>query len=763
MVAHELVGKAQEELQEAPVQHVRVMCAPLASSECTDPDEDLGTPQSATDSQTSHAAAAPFLSPQAHSTAPGRLAPTSDVADLDMRWSEEFQANTESKAAIELLENNRRQPCCSAAVSGAESWDAVHSPLPPKAQTPGDARLMAQLRAYSGQIAALQEELNAQKELGETRQETIDQMASQVRKKALEAGQLESQVHSLRGAASESEELRLRVRLLAEHNCRLVGAWKGLLADHGVDVGAVRQPSLGDVLAQGKEATEMALSVQLLGLEQCRAVLQQARTAAGEGQKERMALQERAGALSAELEGSKTREAAAAQRSAQLEQQLQHMRQSRGASEHAIRRAAEEEVMQGQVAKMIQTHTATVASLQAAASKAEAAISRQVAAEAAAQSLKQQLEQERSAGQQRERGLAAEAGAAKDRAARVERSEAEAQQRLRWMAQELQRAQADLSAANRMRSDETAAFRGKLAAAEDKLAKQAVEAGRAVEREQERASEARRALNDLLCEVESMSASLEAEKARAGSLSAALSTTREMVKTVKIQIAEKEAEITRLQEVARYGSQQWATSAAEMCNTEDSSEAQRVAAELQGAHEMVSQMSGRMEALERELTQRREDSAALQAAQREVDALRSTVATLRETRGARPAAPSSVDEEVDWLYAPPSPVRSSHAGSAAGGDRHAALCTHGASADHQSSMNSVDLFHPAPCLLGPASRRGTGCFHASCDGPPFGAASHCNEDGSGAAATSKEQELCDLVEEVRRLQVRMSAKQQATG
>lgn len=170
MVAHELVGKAQEELQEAPVQHVRVMCAPLASSECTDPDEDLGTPQSATDSQTSHAAAAPFLSPQAHSTAPGRLAPTSDVADLDMRWSEEFQANTESKAAIELLENNRRQPCCSAAVSGAESWDAVHSPLPPKAQTPGDARLMAQLRAYSGQIAALQEELNAQKELGETRQ-----------------------------------------------------------------------------------------------------------------------------------------------------------------------------------------------------------------------------------------------------------------------------------------------------------------------------------------------------------------------------------------------------------------------------------------------------------------------------------------------------------------------------------------------------------------------------------------------------------------
>lgn len=180
-------------------------------------------------------------------------------------------------------------------------------------------------------------------------QETIDQMASQVRKKALEAGQLESQVHSLRGAASESEELRLRVRLLAEHNCRLVGAWKGLLADHGVDVGAVRQPSLGDVLAQGKEATEMALSVQLLGLEQCRAVLQQARTAAGEGQKERMALQERAGALSAELEGSKTREAAAAQRSAQLEQQLQHMRQSRGASEHAIRRAAEEEVMQGQV------------------------------------------------------------------------------------------------------------------------------------------------------------------------------------------------------------------------------------------------------------------------------------------------------------------------------------------------------------------------------------------------------------------------------
>jgi len=185
---------------------------------------------------------------------------------------------------------------------------------------------------------------------------------------------------------------------------------------------------------------------------------------------------------------------------------------------------------------MIQTHTATVASLQAAASKAEAAISRQVAAEAAAQSLKQQLEQERSAGQQRERGLAAEAGAAKDRAARVERSEAEAQQRLRWMAQELQRAQADLSAANRMRSDETAAFRGKLAAAEDKLAKQAVEAGRAVEREQERASEARRALNDLLCEVESMSASLEAEKARAGSLSAALSTTREMVKTVKIQV-----------------------------------------------------------------------------------------------------------------------------------------------------------------------------------------------------------------------------------
>lgn len=57
-----------------------------------------------------------------------------------------------------------------------------------------------------------------------------------------------------------------------------------------------------------------------------------------------------------------------------------------------------------------------------------------------------------------------------------------------------------------------------------------------MEREQERASEARRALNDLLCEVESMSASLEAEKARAGSLSAALSTTREMVKTVKIQV-----------------------------------------------------------------------------------------------------------------------------------------------------------------------------------------------------------------------------------
>eukprot|EP00951_Prasinocladus_malaysianus_P031427 scaffold301252_cov38-Prasinocladus_malaysianus.AAC.1 len=73
------------------------------------------------------------------------------------------------------------------------------------------------------------------------------------------------------------------------------------------------------------------------------------------------------------------------------------------------------------------------------------------------------------------------------------------------------------------------------------------EANRIVESERRRAKEALDALNGLLPEVECLNTNLEAERSRSGSLSAALSTTREMVKTLKQEASDFEECKNRLE------------------------------------------------------------------------------------------------------------------------------------------------------------------------------------------------------------------------
>lgn len=122
--------------------------------------------------------------------------------------------------------------------------------------------------------------------------------------------------------------------------------------------------------------------------------------------------------------------------------------------------------------------------------------------------------------------------------------------------------------------------------------------------EQRRSSEAREALNELTREIDGMANSLEAEKARAGSLSAALSTTRDMVQNLKAEASEKDEEIDRLARRAAAADEEASRLSRSLSTAKEEAQrdAQQIAAELESAREVADQMSSRITALEQEVS-----------------------------------------------------------------------------------------------------------------------------------------------------------------
>ena len=125
-----------------------------------------------------------------------------------------------------------------------------------------------------------------------------------------------------------------------------------------------------------------------------------------------------------------------------------------------------------------------------------------------------------------------------------------------------------------------------------------------LEAEQRRAQEAREALVELMSEVEGMSSTLEAEKARAGSLGAALGTTREMLSSLKAQAAERGQALQdatrRAQEAERAARE--LSAGLQATRQEAQLQEERATKELDAARQVVEKLSGRISFLEQEVT-----------------------------------------------------------------------------------------------------------------------------------------------------------------